>query len=103
VVVLASLISSLDKVVQSDAASSEESASAGQELTSQARELNQQISMLVSFVTGTQPAALESAPVASPEETKLRRPLKAAATVGSKRPLPAAAKQTAMALSMAEF
>jgi methyl-accepting chemotaxis protein len=57
IVEITSAVDSMDHVIQGNAASSEEIASAGEELSAQAADLNQMVSMLVELVTGNRPQA----------------------------------------------
>ncbi|MBK7189693.1 MAG: hypothetical protein IPH86_13685 [bacterium] len=57
IVEITTAVDSMDHVIQGNAASSEEIASAGEELSAQAADLNQMVTTLVELVTGSRPQA----------------------------------------------
>lgn len=74
-------VDSLDKVTQGNAASSEEIAAAGEELSAQAGELNNMVSVMVELVTGKKQAGglYQAAPVAAPPMQSFQAPAPAPA------------------------
>jgi len=82
-------ITEMDKVTQSNAASAEETASASEQLTAQARELNEMINQLVAIVRGAQrenePVTKVRPPVAGKAATKTFESPRQSAKVKSPR------------------
>jgi hypothetical protein len=67
-------VAQMDKVTQSNAASAEESASAGEELSAQARELQEHVNVLVGMVRGDGGSGAEHAVVTSTAPLRDRKP-----------------------------
>jgi methyl-accepting chemotaxis protein len=67
-------VDSMDTLTQGNAASCEEIAAAGEELSAQAGELNQMVATLVELVTGRRGAAPVAAAAAAPARPAAPRP-----------------------------
>jgi methyl-accepting chemotaxis protein len=79
----------MDRVTQTNAANAEESASASEELSAQARELNEMVAVLIRTVRGAN-ATTDSSHKVAEHHTSVHQPSPAVTWTSSRRPVAAA-------------